>query len=38
MRLSAEMMEAMRAGKTPDMAKMQKCQALGEKIGQIYGE
>jgi hypothetical protein len=38
MRMSAEMMEAMRAGKTPDMAKMQKCQALSEKMGQMYGE
>jgi hypothetical protein len=36
--MSAELMEAMRAGKTPDMAKMQKCQALSEKMGQMYGE
>jgi hypothetical protein len=38
MRMSAEMMEAMRAGKQPDMAKMQKCQALGEKMGEMYGQ
>lgn len=38
MRMSAEMMEAMRAGKEPDMAKMQKCQALGEKMGEMYGQ
>ncbi|MFZ5618439.1 MAG: hypothetical protein ACOZAA_14090 [Pseudomonadota bacterium] len=37
MRLSAEMMEAMRAGKQPDMAKMEKCRALGEKMGAMYG-
>ncbi len=38
MRISAEMMAAMRAGKTPDMAKMQKCQALGEKMGEMYSQ
>lgn len=38
MRMGAEMMEAMRAGKTPDMAKMEKCRALGEKMGQMYGQ
>lgn len=38
MRMSAEMMEAMRAGKQPDMGKMQKCQALGEKMGEMYGQ
>ncbi len=37
MRVSAEMMEAVRAGKTPDMAKMDKCAALGEKMGAMYG-
>jgi hypothetical protein len=37
MRISAEMMEAVRAGKTPDMAKMEKCAALGEKMGAMYG-
>lgn len=37
MRMSAEMMEAMRAGKQPDMAKMKKCQELGEKMGAMYG-
>jgi hypothetical protein len=37
MRLSAEMMEAVRAGKTPDMAKMEKCAALGEKMGAMFG-
>lgn len=37
MRMSAEMMEAVRAGKTPDMAKMEKCAALGEKMGAMYG-
>lgn len=42
LRIGAEMMEAMRAGKTPDMndmgAKMKKCEALGQKMGQIYGQ
>ncbi len=38
MRIGAEMMEAMRAGKTPDMAKMEKCKALGEKMGAMYGK
>jgi hypothetical protein len=37
MRMSAEMMAAVRAGKTPDMAKMEKCAALGEKMGAMYG-
>lgn len=37
MRIGAGMMEAMRAGKTPDMAKMEKCKALGEKMGAMYG-
>lgn len=37
MRLSAEMMEAMRAGKTPDMAKMEKCRELSEKMGAMHG-
>lgn len=32
MRLAADMMAAARAGKQPDMAKMQKCQELGEKM------
>ena len=36
MRIGAEMMEAMRAGKTPDMAKMKKCEALGQKMGEMY--
>jgi hypothetical protein len=37
MRIGAEMMAAARAGKTPDMAKMEKCKALGEKMGAMYG-
>jgi hypothetical protein len=36
MRLSAEMMAAAQAGQSPDMAKMAKCQALGEKMGALY--
>ncbi len=38
MRIGAEMMAAAREGKTPDMAKMQKCRELGEKMGAMYGE
>ena len=38
MRLGAEAMELARAGKMPDMAKMQKCQALGEKLGAMFGQ
>lgn len=38
LRMGAEMMEAMRAGKTPDMAKMEKCRALGEKMGAVTGQ
>ena len=38
MRIGAEMMEAMRSGKTPDMAKMEKCRALGEKMGAMMGQ
>jgi hypothetical protein len=38
MRIGAEMMEAMRSGKTPDMAKMEKCRALGEKMGAMMGD
>lgn len=38
MRIGAEMMEAMRSGKTPDMAKMEKCRALGEKMGEMMGQ
>ncbi|MCB2096152.1 MAG: hypothetical protein KDE05_00845 [Parvularculaceae bacterium] len=42
MRIGAEMMQAMRSGKTPDMSvmgpKMEKCQALGEKMGAMMGQ
>ncbi len=38
MRIGAEAMELARAGKMPDMAKMQKCQALGEKLGAMFGQ
>ncbi len=38
MRIGAEAMELARAGKIPDMAKMQKCQALGEKLGAMFGQ
>ena len=38
LRMGAEMLEAMRAGKTPDMAKMEKCRALGEKMGGLTGQ
>lgn len=38
LRMGAEMMEAMRAGTTPDMAKMERCRALGEKIGAMPGQ
>lgn len=38
MRIGAKMMESMRSGKTPDMAKMQKCQELGEKMGEMMGQ
>lgn len=38
MRIGAEMMAAMQRGEQPDEAKMAKCQALGEKMGGMYGE
>lgn len=38
MRIGAEAMELARAGKMPDLAKMQKCQALGEKLGAMFGQ
>ncbi len=38
MRIGAEAMELARAGKIPDMAKMQKCQVLGEKLGAMFGQ
>jgi hypothetical protein len=38
MRIGAEAMELARAGKMPDMAKMQKCQILGEKLGAMFGQ
>ncbi len=38
MRIGAEMMEAMRSGKTPDMAKMERRRALGEKMGAMMGD
>ena len=37
MRLGAEAMELARAGKVPDLAKMQRCQILGEKLGAMFG-
>lgn len=37
MRLSADMMEAIRAGKTPDASKMKKCAEMSEKMGQAFG-
>lgn len=38
LRIGAEAMELARAGKMPDMAKMQKCQILGEKLGAMFGQ
>ncbi len=38
MRIGAEAMELARAGKMPDMAKMEKCRALGEKMGAMFGQ
>lgn len=38
MRIGAEAMELARAGKVPDMAKMQKCQVLGEKMCAMFGQ
>ncbi|OFW98986.1 MAG: hypothetical protein A3E78_00625 [Alphaproteobacteria bacterium RIFCSPHIGHO2_12_FULL_63_12] len=38
LRMGAEMMEAMRAGASPDMAKMEKCRALGDKVGAMMGQ
>lgn len=37
MRIGAEAMELARAGKVPDMAKMEKCRILGEKMGAMFG-
>lgn len=38
MRIGAEAMELARAGKMPDMAKMEKCRILGEKMGAMFGQ
>ncbi len=38
MRIGAEAMELARAGKVPDLAKMEKCRALGEKMGAMFGQ
>lgn len=38
MRIGAEAMELARAGKIPDMAKMEKCRVLGEKMGAMFGQ
>jgi hypothetical protein len=38
MRIGAEAMELARAGKMPDLAKMEKCRVLGEKMGAMFGQ
>ena len=38
MRIGAEAMELARAGKMPDLAKMEKCRILGEKMGAMFGQ
>lgn len=38
MRIGAEAMELARSGKMPDMAKMEKCRVLGEKMGAMFGQ
>ncbi|HBK92536.1 MAG TPA: hypothetical protein DDZ68_12790 [Parvularcula sp.] len=38
MRIGAEAMELARAGKMPDLAKMEKCRVLGEKLGAMFSE
>jgi hypothetical protein len=38
MRIGAEAMELARAGKIPDLAKMEKCRVLGEKMGAMFGQ
>ncbi len=38
MRFGAEAMELARAGKAPDLAKMEKCRVLGEKMGAMFGQ
>jgi hypothetical protein len=38
MRIGAEAMELAQAGKMPDMAKMEKCRVLGEKMGAMFGQ
>lgn len=38
MRFGAEAMELARAGKMPDLAKMEKCRVLGEKMGAMFGQ
>lgn len=37
MKLAQEAMAAAQAGKTPDMAKMQECQAIGQKVSAVMG-
>ncbi len=37
MKLAQEAMAATQAGKTPDMAKMQECQAIGQKVSAVMG-
>jgi hypothetical protein len=36
--LTQDAMAAMKAGKKPDMVKMKECQALGEKLGGLFGK
>jgi hypothetical protein len=38
MRIGAEAMELAGAGKMPDLAKMEKCRILGEKMGAMFGQ
>jgi hypothetical protein len=37
MKLAQEAMAAAQAGKAPDMAKMQECQAIGQKVSAVMG-
>lgn len=38
MRIGAEAMALAREGKMPDLAKMEKCRILGEKMGAMFGQ
>lgn len=38
MALAGDMMAAMKSGAKPDMSKMKKCQELGEKMAEAFGE